>query len=80
MSGVVVLVIVSIASATLIILTAMVISLFKQIVRLAHSLAEMNEALRPLLEEIQAETGKAEGRLSRISEARTRFRGSERAR
>jgi predicted PurR-regulated permease PerM len=67
---------VSIAAATVAILVVMVISLFRQVRRLAGSLQEFSAALAPALQDIQREGDRAQVLAERI-EQRQRQREEE---
>jgi uncharacterized protein YoxC len=65
---VVVSIVAAVGSAAFIVLAVVVISLVRQVARLSSSLAETNQALRPILEEIRREADRAGTRLQKLGD------------
>ncbi|HZA27557.1 MAG TPA: hypothetical protein VE915_07945 [Actinomycetota bacterium] len=62
---------ITVGAAGLVVLVVMLISLFRQSMRLAGAVTDFQRAVGPVLEEIRAESGRAQSRLARLSERRT---------
>ncbi|MGH2740613.1 MAG: hypothetical protein ACRDH6_09060 [Actinomycetota bacterium] len=63
---------ISISATTLVILVVLIVGLARQVGRLSLSIAEMNQAIRPVLESIRDETERASTRLERLTEGKTK--------
>jgi len=68
-----------VAAAGLVVLVVMLISLGRQTIRLAGAVGDFERAVRPVLDEIQSDAARAQSRVDRLSERRSR-RSATRAR
>jgi len=68
-----------VAAAGLVVLAVMLISLGRQTIRLAGAVGDFERAVRPVLDEIQSDAARAQSRVDRLSERRSR-RSATRAR
>jgi hypothetical protein len=59
-----------VGAAGLVVLVVMLISLVRQSLRVAGAVTEFERAVRPVLEEIRADSGRAQSRLDRLSKRR----------
>lgn len=62
---------ITVGAATLLILVALVVSLVRQIAGLAGALAQFQEELQPILEDIQRDADRAGLRMQSLRERRT---------
>lgn len=61
-----------VAAAGLVVLAVMLISLGRQTIRLAGAVGDFERAARPVLDEIQSDAARAQSRVDRLSERRSR--------
>ncbi|HET6770750.1 MAG TPA: hypothetical protein VFH75_03820 [Actinomycetota bacterium] len=60
-----------VGAAGLVVLVVMLISLVRQSMRLAGAMADFERAVRPILEEIRADSERAQSRLEHLAERRS---------
>ena len=61
-----------VGAAGLVVLTVMLISLGRQTIRLAGAVGDFERAVRPVLDEIQSDAARAQLRVDRLSQRRSR--------
>lgn len=61
-----------VGAAGLVVLVVMLISLARQSMRLARAVTDFGHAVRPVLEDIRADSERAQSRLNHLSERRSR--------
>ena len=62
-----------VGAAGLVVLVVLLISLVRQSMRLAGAVTDFEQAVRPVLEEIRADSGRAQSRLNGLAERRSRM-------
>ncbi len=63
-------VLVAVAASTLVVLVVMLVSLSRQVVRLAGAVADFQQQVQPILEEIRRESERAGGRMEGLQPGR----------
>lgn len=62
-----------VGAAGLVVLVVLLITLVRQSMRLAGAVRDFDQSVRPVLEEIRADSGRAQSRLNGLSERRSRI-------
>lgn len=66
-----------VGAAGLVVLVVMLVSLVRQSMRLAGTIADFERAVRPILEEIRADSERAQSRMERLAERSSRLSASK---
>lgn len=69
-----------VGAASLVVLVVMLIFLARQSIRLAGAVTDFERAVRPVLDEIRADSDRAQSRLDRLSARRSRMPAAKRGR